>query len=258
MYLFDNSQSGALERLLGLQRIEDATSIAALERLPSLEGSRCLEIGAGAGSIAAWLAGRAGPEGRVIATDIDTSHLDASRYEVLRHDVMREELPEVDFDLVHVRHVLIHLPDPRAALQKMLRRMRPGAYLIAEESDLRTWRSAMAPGAERIPGFDAGVSKVLQVYASRGMDVALGATLPGLLIDLGLSIIDERSACRTVCGGSAEAAYQQMSVVHLARAARVRDSAAAAALENFARCFEDPAVRYHSRTTVTVTARRVI
>src|SRR6516225_10598200 len=33
-------------------------------------GWRCLEVGAGRGSMAAWLADRVGPKGRVVATDV--------------------------------------------------------------------------------------------------------------------------------------------------------------------------------------------
>ena len=39
-------------------------------------GWRCLEIGAGRGSMATWLAERVGPAGQVVATDIDTRYLE--------------------------------------------------------------------------------------------------------------------------------------------------------------------------------------
>jgi hypothetical protein len=38
-------------------------------------GWRCLEIGAGRGSMALWLAGQVGPSGEVVATDIDVTYL---------------------------------------------------------------------------------------------------------------------------------------------------------------------------------------
>jgi ubiquinone/menaquinone biosynthesis C-methylase UbiE len=34
-------------------------------------GWRCLEVGAGRGSMAVWLAQRVGPSGHVVATDVD-------------------------------------------------------------------------------------------------------------------------------------------------------------------------------------------
>jgi 2-polyprenyl-3-methyl-5-hydroxy-6-metoxy-1,4-benzoquinol methylase len=38
-------------------------------------GWRCLEIGAGRGSMAVWLAERVGESGQVVATDIDVTYL---------------------------------------------------------------------------------------------------------------------------------------------------------------------------------------
>jgi 2-polyprenyl-3-methyl-5-hydroxy-6-metoxy-1,4-benzoquinol methylase len=39
-------------------------------------GWRCLEVGAGRGSMAAWLAEQVGPSGHVMATDIDVTYLE--------------------------------------------------------------------------------------------------------------------------------------------------------------------------------------
>jgi hypothetical protein len=38
-------------------------------------GWRCLEVGSGGGSIAAWLCDRVGPDGSVLATDLDIEEL---------------------------------------------------------------------------------------------------------------------------------------------------------------------------------------
>jgi tRNA A58 N-methylase Trm61 len=43
------------------------------QRLGIAEGARCLEVGAGRGSIAAWLCRAVGPAGHVTATDLQTS-----------------------------------------------------------------------------------------------------------------------------------------------------------------------------------------
>src|SRR6516165_794924 len=58
-------------------------------------GWRCLEVGAGRGSMAAWLADRVGPTGRVVATDVDLtylSRLEAANLEVRRHDILEDPL----------------------------------------------------------------------------------------------------------------------------------------------------------------------
>ena len=79
-YLYDNSKSGELERLRGLEAIEDAATIALLSELKLPVDACCLEVGAGAGSIASWLAAEAGKDAHVVATDIDTNLLDSSAY----------------------------------------------------------------------------------------------------------------------------------------------------------------------------------
>ena len=50
--------------------------VTALHRLGLGPGWRCLEVGAGSGSVARWLAAKVGPEGSVLATDIDTRWVD--------------------------------------------------------------------------------------------------------------------------------------------------------------------------------------
>jgi predicted O-methyltransferase YrrM len=52
-------------------------------------GWRCLEVGAGGGGVARWLAERVGETGRVVATDINTRFLgsiDLPNVEVRRHN----------------------------------------------------------------------------------------------------------------------------------------------------------------------------
>jgi SAM-dependent methyltransferase len=101
-------------------------------------GWRCWEVGAGGGTVAAWLAERVGDTGRVVATDVDVSALASSRgvnVEVLRHDVGAEEAPGSGFDLVHARLVLEHVYDFAAGLAAMAGALRPGGWLLAESAD---------------------------------------------------------------------------------------------------------------------------
>jgi SAM-dependent methyltransferase len=72
-------------------------------------GWRCLEIGAGRGSMAVWLAERVGPTGQVVATDIDCRYLarlDHPNLEVVQHNVVEDPLDVLgpgSFDLVCAR-----------------------------------------------------------------------------------------------------------------------------------------------------------
>ena len=74
-YAFANVRDMQRERLRTLEALLDAGTIQHLERRGVRRGWRCLEVGAGGGSIAAWLAARVAPEGSVVATDLDTTVL---------------------------------------------------------------------------------------------------------------------------------------------------------------------------------------
>jgi len=121
-YAFARSWGREEERLAALERQLDPVTKAALGHLGVAAGWRCWEAGAGGGSIAAWLAGRVGSAGSVLATDIDISGLSGLRranLTVVRHDLERGEAPAGGFDLVHARLVLEHLRDPAPVVGKL-------------------------------------------------------------------------------------------------------------------------------------------
>ena len=254
-YLYDNKQPDAGKRLRGLEAVEDENSISLLEYLTDFQRCICLEIGAGAGSIAGWLSAQVGPSGAVTATDIEPIHLSGSGFEVIRHDIEKEELPTSHYDLVHIRHVLIHVADPLKALQKAFSSMKSGAVMLAEESDLSTWKAEGSTPAEIRNVFQIGVDTIRNVYKSRGMDIQIGTKLAPLLMDAGFSIISWNEHQRSVTGGSPEAEYQSKSAYQLA-ASLGRDTEDAASIRGLADCLLVPELQYQSRTTISVSAER--
>ena len=100
-------------RLANLVRNFDPSTRQRLESLPvRMEGARVLEVAGGSGSIARWLAGRVGRWGAVVATDLDTRHLEAlgdHRLEIRRHDILADPIEENSYDLVHCRLLLMPL-----------------------------------------------------------------------------------------------------------------------------------------------------
>ena len=126
-------------------------------------GWRCLEVGAGGGSIAAWLCRRVAPAGSVLATDLDTTLLEELTYPNLElhvHDLLADELPEAEFDLVHMRLLLAWLSDPRAGLQRLIAALRPGGCLMAEEMDF----VSIAPDPGVDPEAGALFSRAVQAH----------------------------------------------------------------------------------------------
>jgi ubiquinone/menaquinone biosynthesis C-methylase UbiE len=138
-YAADEKDEPELERIKALQEVCDPATIRRLEKIGVSKGWKCLEIGAGAGSVAQWLAERVGPKGKVVATDINPRfllHLNKPNIEVRQHDITKDELENGYYDLVHCRLLLQHLPEPEKVLARMVTAVRPGGWLFIEEWDL--------------------------------------------------------------------------------------------------------------------------
>jgi SAM-dependent methyltransferase len=137
-YPISNADPDEERRLTLLESLSDPGTLQRLSNLGVGSGWRCLEVGAGHGSIAKWLCEKVGTTGSVVATDIDTRFLDgiaADNLQVLKHDVVDDPLPSGGFDLIHSRAVLTHLGARDAVLDKMIRALRPGGWLLLEEVD---------------------------------------------------------------------------------------------------------------------------
>jgi SAM-dependent methyltransferase len=194
-------------RLRLLEQHADPTSTRRLEATGVGGGWRCLEVGAGQGSIARWLAQRVGPSGSVMALDLDTSlltGLDEPNVEVVCGDVLDIELPERSFDLVHTRLVLMHIPERERALERMVSLLRPGGWLVVEELD---WMAILA---------DASPDRVAIFRAFRDalptIDFECGRALLGELGAAGLLDTTADFRVDVVEGATPLAQWEQLSV----------------------------------------------
>ena len=162
-----------------LAAIFDSDTRRYLARIGIAGGWSCLEIGAGAGSIALWMAEAVTPDGRVVATDIDVRHLAvrAPNLEILRHDVAVDPLPPAAFDLIHARLVLMHLPDSGAVMARMTAALKPGGWLLVEDFEV-------APGGAAVPL--PTIAAMRRVMADAGMRLDCGRDHPARLRAAGL------------------------------------------------------------------------
>jgi len=189
-YLLDNRESAAGERLAALASLFDPWTFRHLEQLGVADGWRCWEVGAGGPSVAAWMSARVGPEGSVLATDLDLSWLGGPGdrpFRALVHDVGADPPPPGPFDLVHARLVLVHVPRRTEALAAMVGALRPGGWLLVEDAD---------PALQPLTCIDEhGPEQVLanklrrdfrRLLAERGADTGFGRTLPRVLRRAGL------------------------------------------------------------------------
>jgi SAM-dependent methyltransferase len=182
-----------------LEELFDPATVRRLEGVGVERGCRALEIGAGRGSIAVWLANQVGDEGRVVATDIDTTLLDElgdERIEVVRHDVLADDFAPASFDLVHCRAVLVHLRDPVRALERMASWLRPGGVLVAEEPWTDVAR--LAPDPIVADAADA---------MGQMLDGSFARRLPQTLRETGLERVEADAEIRFFEGGTDTAAF---------------------------------------------------
>jgi 2-polyprenyl-3-methyl-5-hydroxy-6-metoxy-1,4-benzoquinol methylase len=125
-------------RIMLFESAYDPNTIRQLQAIGVTDGWKCLEVGAGGGSIARWLAMVVGPSGKVVATDLSTrllEQLPMQNIEVRQHNILTDQLESGLYDLVHARAVLMHLGEPEKALEKMAKSLRPGGWLFIEDGD---------------------------------------------------------------------------------------------------------------------------
>jgi SAM-dependent methyltransferase len=183
-YVLDTAARAERDRLRVSAHWWDPFTIRRLDAIGVGPGWRCLEIGAGTGSIAAWLQRRVGRDGHVVATDIETRWLDdlaQPNLEVRHHNVASEPL-DFGYDLVHARLVLEHLPQRRAVASKLARTLRPGGWLVVEDYDLCTV-GAVDPPSTRWTNVNAVIAAAMQ---ASGFDPSYGSRIPGDLLRAGL------------------------------------------------------------------------
>jgi SAM-dependent methyltransferase len=204
--LLGHDRPTELRRLRLRERLMDPQTRRILLERGLDPGWRCLELGAGTGSVARWLARRC-REGRVVATDLDTRHLDTLRapnLEVLRHDVVHDDFPEGSFDLVHARSLLANVPERDAVLPKIVRWLAPGGWAVLEEPALITHDSSPYQAFRRL--FDA-YERALAL--SHGCDVRWPRRLPRLLHEVGLREVGMQPTPQLVGdGGVAEQVWR--------------------------------------------------
>jgi ubiquinone/menaquinone biosynthesis C-methylase UbiE len=189
-YVHDNDDPRSADQHRWLAQAYDPASTAHLADTGITAGWRCLEIGAGGGSIATWLAERVAPAGRVVATDIKPQQIPpAPGLTVLRHDVVRDPLPANTFDLVHARLVLLHLPRREAVLADLVRCLRPGGVLQLDEFDLGYGPGLLARDA---PLYQRFLDAKYAALVAAGADPRWGARVPAAMRAAGLTDIDVR------------------------------------------------------------------
>jgi len=211
-YALANAWQEARQRLALLESQLDPATQRRLLTAGVSPGWHCLEVGAGGGSIAHWLCRTVGPSGRVLATDIDTrlAAIDAPPgLELLQHDLTRDPLPAAQFDLVHARWLLHHLPDLDDAIDRLVGALKPGGLLLIEEPDFYPVHAQHAGSPPLYAQFMDALTRA--VVAATGRDCYWARSLPTLLARHGLDDVDAAAEVAVLRGGGPLAGFYQLS-----------------------------------------------
>ncbi|MFJ6728546.1 class I SAM-dependent methyltransferase [Streptomyces sp. NPDC091281] len=181
-------QLSPLDQVRLFEKKYDAVTTGILDGLPLDPAWRCLDLGAGAGSMAYWLAERVG-EGSVLALDTDTGYLEADRapnLTVRQEDLTKAEFPDGSFDLVLARAVLEHVADPEEALARIVRWLAPGGWLVVEDFYYLPAEHAPTPVGRALVG------AYVRRMEAQGADMRWARALPRTLGGVGLVGIGSR------------------------------------------------------------------
>lgn len=259
-YLIDKEEDLTRRRLRLLESIEDPGTLACLEEIGVGAGWHCLEVGAGGGSIASWLCRRVGEGGRVVATDLETRFLDEldwPQLEVRRHDVVTDEIETAAFDLVHTRNVLIHLPQRQAVLNKLAQALKPGAWILVEDSDSVTDSADPTVDEKLRRLYDGVVAQIYRFATDHGLDLGVGSRLLGLLRDLGFESLQARGRTDMFQGGSAdEASPHEAAFAELKDAVVATGGVSAQEYDDFLALYRNPSFAWRESLRMSAWGRR--
>jgi SAM-dependent methyltransferase len=207
-YALSNQQRGAGTSLSWLAQVLDLTTMTILKPLIPV-GGRCIELGAGAGTIARWMADRAGSGGLVIATDLDPQHLPTHPgVRPIRHDLRTDPLSDLGIeepDVIHARCLLAHLHNRDTLVGELVDLLRPGGDLVIEDMG-----GSSLPGQVLYSPFDntADLYEIYQhslvkMFRANGNDTTWASRTHAVMTHAGLQEVRTVVSARSWHGGTA-------------------------------------------------------
>lgn len=161
-----------------------------LEEIGLTPGMRVLDVGSGTGDVALLAASAVGQSGRVVGVDNDSAALsiakeradNAELTNIIFHacDFHRYETP-IPFNAVVGRCILLHQANPLAALQAVLKYLRPGGIIAFQEPCFsRVFSCPEAPLFQEMLGW------LHDTLTTSGFDADIGVRLSSLFVAAGL------------------------------------------------------------------------
>jgi SAM-dependent methyltransferase len=236
-YVWQHHIEGEADRLRLMSRLLDPSSRYHLLRTGVSSGWRCLELGAGNGSLSQWLAQQVGHSGHVLATDMHPDLMAGvadRNLEVRALDVVHDEPAGAPFDLVVIRALLHHLPERRAVVSRMVRWLKPGGWIFVHEPDFYPASTVEPPSQKAL--WEA----FLRWAADHQIDYFVGRKVPVWLQDDGLDQISSEGHLALYNGGSDFARWWELGLQEISERLRSEGGVAGAVLDEFYSLAHDP------------------
>jgi 2-polyprenyl-3-methyl-5-hydroxy-6-metoxy-1,4-benzoquinol methylase len=247
-YVWQHDLKGERDPLRLMSDLLDPSSRFHLQRIGVAPGWRCLEIGAGNGSLSQWLAQRVGPAGHVVATDIRPDLMEGiggGNLEVCKFDVVHDEPPDAPYDLVAIRALLHHLPERRAVVTRMARWLKPDGWLFVQEPDFYPTWTVEPPSQKHF------WEQFIRWADSHQIDYYVGRKIPAWAQAEGLLDISSEGHAILYNGGSGFAQWWDYGLREVANKLKSEGGVSQATLDEFFKLCGDPS---YWTTTIAFTA----
>jgi 2-polyprenyl-3-methyl-5-hydroxy-6-metoxy-1,4-benzoquinol methylase len=152
-------------------------------------GMAVLDVGCGVGDVSVIAAELVSKSGRVVGFDRDARQVSTAKARFADKATASfvqatiDDPPEGEFDAIVGRFVLMHQPDPDAAISSLIRRVRPGGVVAFVENNLRP------DGSQLVYWPPTPLSERIRAWIARGFGPAhhlLGLQLPSVFRRAGL------------------------------------------------------------------------
>jgi SAM-dependent methyltransferase len=238
-------------RLLEDQLDPVSTAVLADRELPA--APRCLELGAGAGSMARWMAERH-PAGQVTAVDVDARYLDsawAPNLDVREDDIRTLDFPAGSFDLVHARTLFMHLPEREDLVARAATWLAPDGWLVLE--DVSTFPCESSP----YPEWQEVMKALAGLLERQGSDLGWARRRqPAVLADAGLADLGMSVEVFTVGDGGPAERFWRAFLDQLRPAVSAQGLLTAGELDKALALFDEPGFVDTAEAVISAWGRR--
>jgi ubiquinone/menaquinone biosynthesis C-methylase UbiE len=179
-----------VQRLLLQGRLYNGYTEHALRLAGLRPGMRVLDIGSGPGDVSFIAARLVGPTGTVLGVDAAPAMIELARARAAEQDLSTVHFTQSAIDAITLdepvdavigRLILMHLPDPVAALRQLSSHVRPGGVIAFSETDITATSSI-----PNMPLFEKVTAGIARAFEAMGLNPRFGTTLHTIFAEAGL------------------------------------------------------------------------